>query len=114
MKENANFLSFNTQVEYIDAMEKLGIKTTIRLVDVKNLRHVEGYSKKRVEWLKDKIVKEGIWNKPICIDSEYGIVMDGQHRMEVAKELKINEFQHFFSNMMRLTSGHYAITMWSI
>ena len=70
MKENANFLSFNTQVEYIDAMEKLGIKTTIRLVDVKNLRHVEGYSTKRVEWLKDKIVKEGIWNKPICIDSE--------------------------------------------
>ena len=107
MKENANFLSFNTQVEYIDAMEKLGIKTTIRLVDVKNLRHVEGYSKKRVEWLKDKIVKEGIWNKPICIDSEYGIVMDGQHRMEVAKELKINR-------VPALLFKHDEVDFWSL
>ena len=61
----------------------------IALINVSKLKHIEGFSKKRVEWLKDKIVREGIWKVPLKIDSKYSLVMDGQHRMEVAKELNL-------------------------
>jgi len=62
---------------------------SIDLVKVELLRHIEGFSKKRVEWLKEKICREGIWTKPIVIDGEHHLVMDGQHRMEVARALKL-------------------------
>lgn len=52
-----------------------------------DLRHVEGFSQKRVDWLSSKIQEEGIWTKPLALDMEHGLVLDGQHRMEVAKEL---------------------------
>jgi hypothetical protein len=59
----------------------------IEMAEVDFLKHIEGYSKKRVQWLKDKIVAEGVWNKPVALDSEHGLVLDGQHRMEVARQL---------------------------
>tara|TARA_B100001142_G_scaffold126224_1_gene128103 strand:+ start:575 stop:1675 length:1101 start_codon:yes stop_codon:yes gene_type:complete len=107
LNESSDFLSFNTQVEYLVAMEKLGLETKIRLIDTKFLKHVEGFSEKRVEWLKNKIIKEGIWNKPICIDSKYGIVMDGQHRMEVAKSLNV-------SKIPAILFEHGEVEFWSL
>ncbi len=59
----------------------------ITLVPVGELRHIEGFSQKRVDWLTAKIVAEQVWNKPIVVDSDYLLVMDGQHRMEVARRL---------------------------
>ena len=59
----------------------------IVMVEVDKLRHIEGFSQKRVEWLKDKVISEGIWSVPLKIDDEHHLVMDGQHRMEVAKIL---------------------------
>ncbi len=61
----------------------------IELINVSKLKHIEGFSRKRVAWLKDKIVHDGIWKVPLKIDSKYCLVMDGQHRMEVAKELNL-------------------------
>ena len=87
LSEGSQSLSFNTQSQLIHVMERMGFEPQIKLIGTNFLRHVEGFSKKRVNWLKEKIVSDGIWNKPICIDGEFGIVMDGQHRMEVAKEL---------------------------
>ena len=54
------------------------------MVETIRLRHIEGYSVKRVSWLKNKILKEGIWTKPLALDQEHNLVLDGQHRMEVA------------------------------
>ncbi len=105
--DESDFLSFNTQVEYLQAMEKLNIKTSITLIDVEFLKHVEGFSAKRVEWLKNKILEEKIWNKPICVDSEYGVVMDGQHRMEVAKLLKIKKIP-------AILFSHDEVEFWSL
>lgn len=85
--ENAEFSTFNTQKQYLEIMDSMGVETKIKLIETDSLKHVEGFSQKRVSWLKEKILDEGVWNKPICIDSEHMIVMDGQHRMEVAKEL---------------------------
>ena len=57
--------------------------------------------------LKDKIINEGVWNRPICIDSENGIVMDGQHRMEVAKSMGLT----FIPAMM---FSHNDVDFWSL
>jgi L-serine kinase (ADP) len=59
-------------------------KVTIQMVETGFLRHIEGFSVKRVSWLRDKILKEGIWTKPLALDQEHNLVLDGQHRMEVA------------------------------
>lgn len=60
---------------------------SLQLVPIERLRHIEDYGRKRVIWLKEKILSEGVWTVPLKIDDEYGLVMDGQHRMEVAKML---------------------------
>ena len=59
----------------------------LELIDPSALRHIEGFSARRVRWLRDKVVSEGRWTKPIVLDDEYNLVLDGQHRMEVALEL---------------------------
>jgi hypothetical protein len=59
----------------------------VELVDPARLRHIEGFSARRVRWLRDKVVKEGRWIKPIALDDQHGLVLDGQHRMEVALQL---------------------------
>lgn len=61
----------------------------IEIVQVERLRHIEGFSRKRVEWLVDKIQDEGVWTKPLALDFEFDLVLDGQHRMEAAKVLEL-------------------------
>lgn len=60
---------------------------TITFVPTEKLKHIEGYSKKRVSWLVKKIQTEQLWTKPLCVDKTHFLVMDGQHRMESAKIL---------------------------
>jgi hypothetical protein len=59
----------------------------LELVEVHLLRHIEGFSRKRVEWLTRKIAGEGVWNKPVALDAKHNLVLDGQHRMEAALAL---------------------------
>jgi hypothetical protein len=63
----------------------------LKLVSVSKLRHIEGFSAKRVEWLKRKILKETFWTRPIIIDKNDLLVMDGQHRLEVALALGLKK-----------------------
>lgn len=56
-------------------------------VAVSDLVHIEGFSRKRVAWLIEKIKREGVWNKPLALDDAHHLVLDGQHRMEAAKAL---------------------------
>ena len=107
LTDGSQTLSFNTQSQLIMVKEEMGLETQIKLVKTSFLRHVEDFSEKRVKWLREKIVSEGIWNKPICIDGEFGIVMDGQHRMEVAKELG-------FKIVPALTFNHDDVEFWSL
>lgn len=64
-------------------------KRKIELVEVKKLLHIEDFGRKRMLWLKDKILTEGVWSVPLKIDNKNSLVMDGQHRMEVAKSLDL-------------------------
>lgn len=56
----------------------------IEFVAVSELKHIEGFSQKRVAWLREKILGEAMWTAPLVIDDRHALVMDGQHRMEVA------------------------------
>jgi choline kinase len=77
--------SFNTLEDFrkfsSDPLDK------IEYIKVKDLRHIEGFGVKKVKNLKKKIIQAKYWNAPIKVDHKYNLVMDGQHRMEVAKEL---------------------------
>jgi L-serine kinase (ADP) len=59
----------------------------IELIETDTLLHIEDYGRKKVEWLKNKITEEGFWTVPLKLDKEHHLVMDGQHRMEVAKAI---------------------------
>ena len=59
----------------------------VERVPVHRLRHIEGFSKRRVDWLVRKIQSEGVWTKPIALDEQHDLVLDGQHRMEAAIQM---------------------------
>lgn len=85
----------------------MDLKIKIELVGVDTLKHIEGFSEKRVKWLERKIVGDGVWIKPVALDNEYGLVLDGQHRLEVAKLL----------GLKRIPAVKYpyaAVTTWSL
>ncbi len=55
------------------------------------LKHIEKYNKRRVDWLLKKIVSERVWKEPLALDLKYNLVLDGQHRMEVALLLGLKQ-----------------------
>jgi hypothetical protein len=60
---------------------------TIQLVEAERLRHIEDFDPERVAMLARKIEFEGVWTLPLAIDDTHDLVLDGQHRTEVAREL---------------------------
>lgn len=86
-----------------EALLQLGVS----LVDVDALRSIEGYDEERVSWLVEKIRREGRWTKPLAVDSEHGLVLDGQHRLQAAHRL----------GLARLPVVHYVyadVEVWSL
>lgn len=79
----------------------------IILVPTNSLIHIEGFSKKRVNWLVDKIIKDNHWTNPLAIDSDYHLVLDGQHRMEAAKFLG-------FKNVPVIKYDYSNVKLWSL
>jgi hypothetical protein len=65
------------------------ISRKIEFVPTDRLRHIEGFSKRRVDWLVRKIRDEGVWTKPLALDADHNLVLDGQHRMEAARVLEL-------------------------
>lgn len=70
----------------------------VKLVPVASLRHIEGFSSKRVTWLVAKMKKEQLWTRPVCLapvkdaaGKVVHLVMDGQHRTEAALQLGLRE-----------------------
>ena len=59
----------------------------LEMVAPTSLRHIEGFSARRVAWLQEKLLAEGRWIKPLAIEEEHNLVLDGQHRLEAALEL---------------------------
>ena len=82
--------SFNTPEEYKCALAmdafSARLEVTARLLAPQSLLPIEKHDRKRAQWLKDSIVANGIWTKPIVV-SDSGRVMDGHHRLSAALAL---------------------------
>lgn len=59
----------------------------MKLVNINLLKHIESFSEKRAANMKRKILESRVWERPICIEKKYFLILDGQHRFEVAKKL---------------------------
>ncbi len=58
-----------------------------RLVDINIVKPSEKINTGRAKSLLDKISIDGYWYKPILVEENNKIVMDGHHRLWVAKQL---------------------------
>lgn len=89
------FFTFNKPEEYYQVQEKeIGViqpTPKIEYVKVQDLKHIENFDTDRVLALTEKIKKEGMWNVPIVISEKGKLILDGQHRTEVAKILGFQE-----------------------
>ena len=79
----------------------------IELIDVQQLKHIENFSRKKVLWLRDKILNDGVWTIPIKIESTKCLVLDGQHRMEVAKMIGL-------SRIPSIKYNYVDVEIWSL
>jgi len=59
----------------------------MKFIKIDRLICIEKFGPKKVKKLKNKILKDGVWIRPICIDKKRFLIMDGHHRFEVAKQL---------------------------
>ena len=55
------------------------------LIDVSKLLPIEDHSKKRSVNIGKKIQSEGLWSKPIVVEKNHMLVLDGHHRFSFAK-----------------------------
>jgi len=90
--EHYLFKTFNEPREYIKFLDvKFDHdnlkKEVIEIIEVKKLKHIEKFDEKRVQLLMEKIKKDGFWTKPLYIEKNHNLVLDGQHRLQVALRL---------------------------
>lgn len=64
---------------------------SIKLIEVNSLLGHELVDTNHVVSLLKKISADGHWYEPIVIDEESYIVMDGHHRLEVAKKIGLKK-----------------------
>ncbi len=84
--------TFNTPEDYADALTvdfdpPPAPAVGIDLVAPSLLKHIEGHDEARVDALLRKVEREGVWTKPLYIERDHHLVLDGQHRLEVALRL---------------------------
>lgn len=91
--EHYRFFTFNKPEEYyqvqnsdIDAKDEPG---DVELLEVSSLNGIEAYNPDRVSTLMKEIEASGIWTVPIVVARKGNLVLDGQHRLEVAKRMKL-------------------------
>ena len=62
----------------------------IELKPIQFLCSSEETDKQHIDYLSHKIVSDGTWTTPIPCEIHTGIIMDGNHRYQVAKQLKLS------------------------
>ena len=61
------------------------------LIDVDKLIPIEGFIDERKKLIFEKVKDDQYWTKPVVLDSENYLIMDGHHRFEAAKQLKLRK-----------------------
>ena len=107
-------ISFNHPDEYKNAIAIFDESTScdsnnndISLVEVSKLRQIEGYSEDRVAWLKKKIESDMVWTEPLKLEKNHMLVLDGQHRMQVA-------FQLGLTHVPCMSYNYEDVDVWSL
>ena len=59
----------------------------MNLIRLELLKPIEEFSQIRITNMKEKMIKNGLWIRPICIEEKYWLILDGHHRYNVAKQL---------------------------
>lgn len=93
--EHYKFFTFNKPEEYyqvqnsdIDAKGEVG---EVELVDVSELKGIEANDPDRATELEAEIKKCGKWTVPVIVAKKGMLVLDGQHRLEVAKRMGLKK-----------------------
>lgn len=94
------FFTFNKPEEYyqvrgIDVDSCLPAPPIVDC-DVSLLRGIEEFDQERVNVLESKIRKDGHWMVPVVAEVQHHLVLDGQHRLEVARRLGIKRIPVIF------------------
>lgn len=87
------FFTFNKPEEYYQVQGKeiniMQAAPPVELISTEGLYHIEEHDPERCENLRKKIMNEQQWNVPIIVEKKHGLILDGQHRYEVAKILQL-------------------------
>lgn len=90
LPDTAQTHPYNTYASFVAGAMQMGLHPETMLHPMSQpLHHVEDFSQSRVLRIARKMSKEGKWTRPICVSTE-SIIMDGQHRYEVARMLGLS------------------------
>ncbi len=89
------FFTFNKPDEFYQMQNSdIGVfeeASEVQLLPVEGLLHIEEFSPERVDSLYEKIKEEGVWTRPVVVERKDHLILDGQHRYEVAKRLGLSK-----------------------
>ena len=109
--EMFDFFSFNKPEEYYQVQSTeigaTGVQPEVEFVEVADLKHIEEYSADRAEELKRKILSDKYWTQPIIVEKKKHLVLDGQHRMEVALALGL-------ARVPAIVVDYEAVKVWTL
>jgi CTP:phosphocholine cytidylyltransferase-like protein len=101
----------NTASEYKKFLglleEQNRCKHPIETSELSQLKPIEGVIQSRALELVDKINKEKIWTKPLIVDREDGLILDGHHRYFAAMKLGLQR-------VPVIKVEYEEITIWSL
>ncbi len=91
--------SVNSELEYNKLYQDLNVENEqveIKYVSIDKLNPIEDFIKDRANQLFDSIIKNDHWIKPIVVDNEHYLILDGHHRFEVAKRMGLKQIPAIF------------------
>ena len=83
----------------------------VELVDINWLKPHEEVHQKKVIELFEMTLRWGGYTKPLLIDSETGTILDGHHRYEVGKKLKLKLIPAIVTNYFE--DDRITVTTWA-
>lgn len=81
----------------------------VELIDVSDLKPHEMFDEKRALEIQESIIKEGL-KHPIVVDRSTNIILDGHHRYNIMKKLKIPQVPVFYVNYF---DEHIIVDSWN-
>jgi len=79
---------------------------SIVLKRISDLKPIEGYIEELLPKVREYIIKDGYWIEAIKIE-EHGLILDGHHRFEIAKRMKLKKIPVIIFN-------YNTLPMWSL